>query len=341
MPEKWHEPATLNRHTETLELLICVYWWNNACGCSKCRQERKGISIMNALRERNHEWAVILAGGDGTRLRELSYKFSGDRRPKQFCEFFGGKSLLAHTRDRLQPLFIDENTFFVLTHAHRMYYQRELVNVPPSQTLVQPSSRGTAPAIALAVLEIMGRDPDCTIALFPSDHHYRENSLFQATIDRALQLAKLCGDSVLIVGAPAISPEVEYGWIQPCPIVLEPPLNELQYVSRFWEKPNLAEARALQKSGGLWNTFIMIGSGEAFLGLLAATVPHLLSAMGDWFSTPDLAGIYREIEPIDFSKAVLSASPERLLVLRDEHSGWTDLGSPQRVKDVLHVVSAF
>ena len=87
--------------------------------------------------------------------------------------------------------------------------------------------------------------------------------------------------------------------------------------------------------------FVMIGSGEAFLSLLAATVPHLLAAFGDWFSTPDLARIYREIEPIDFSKAVLSASPERLLVLRDEHSGWTDLGSPQRVKNVIYVVSAF
>jgi mannose-1-phosphate guanylyltransferase len=57
---------------------------------------------VNSLREPIHEWAVILAGGDGMRLRELSYKVSGDRRPKQFCEFFGGKSLLAHTRDRLE-----------------------------------------------------------------------------------------------------------------------------------------------------------------------------------------------------------------------------------------------
>jgi len=95
----------------------------------------------------------------------------------------------------------------------------------------------------------MGRDPDCTIALFPSDHHYRENSIFQATIDRALQLAKFCGDWVLIIGAPATYPEVEYGWIQPRPIVLQSRLNALHYVSRFWEKPNLEEARASQKIG--------------------------------------------------------------------------------------------
>jgi mannose-1-phosphate guanylyltransferase len=118
-------------------------------------------------------------------------------------------------------------------------------------------------------------------------------------------------------------------------------LNGLQYVSRFWEKPNLVEARALQKSGYLWNTFVMIGSGDAFLGLLGATVPHLLAAMGDWFSAPDLDRIYREIEPIDFSKEVLSAAPERLLVLCDGPSGWTDFGSPQRAMDVLLDVPPF
>jgi hypothetical protein len=80
-------------------------------------KKREWSHIMNGWREAMHEWAVILAGGDGTRLRELSYKVSGDYRPKQFCEFFGGKSLLAHTRDRLQPRFRDENTFFVLNHA--------------------------------------------------------------------------------------------------------------------------------------------------------------------------------------------------------------------------------
>ena len=83
----------------------------------------------------------------------------------------------------------------------------------------------------------------------------------------------------------------------------------------------------------------MVGSGDAFLGLLGATVPHLLAAIGKWFSAPDLNQIYREIEPIDFSKDVLSAAPERLLVLRDGPSGWTDFGSPERALDVLQDLS--
>jgi hypothetical protein len=96
----------------------------------------------------------------------------------------------------------------------------------------------------------------------------------------------------------------------------------------------------LQKSGCLWNTFVTIGSGGAFLELLAATVPDLLDAISNGLSATALDRIYPEIEPIDFSKDVLSLVPERLLVLRDGPSGWTDFGSPQRAMDVLHALAA-
>src|SRR5258706_4150254 len=96
----------------------------------KSRSRRERSHSANGWREAKHEWAVILAGGDGTRLRELSYEVSGDRRPKQFCEFFGGKTLLAHTRDRLRPLFLHKHTFLVPNKAHRRYYRTELSDVP-------------------------------------------------------------------------------------------------------------------------------------------------------------------------------------------------------------------
>jgi len=164
--------------------------------------------IVKAWREPMHEWAVILAGGEGKRLQELSHKISGDRRPKQFCEFFGGKSLLAHTRERLAPLFLEENTVFVLNRAHEIHYSRELSDVAASRKLIQPSNRGTAPAIALSVLEILKRDPGATVAFFPSDHHYTDPSIFRRTVNCALASARNHEDRVLIVGAPATYPEV-------------------------------------------------------------------------------------------------------------------------------------
>lgn len=296
--------------------------------------------IMNRWREPIHEWAVILAGGDGTRLRELTYEVSGDRRPKQFCAFFGGKSLLAHTRDRLRPLFLEDNTFFVLNRAHRKHYRTDLSSVQSRRKLIQPSNRGTAPAIVLAVLKILRLDPDATIAIFPSDHHYNENRFFQSTVDRGLRLAKIYPDRILIVGAPPTYPEVEYGWIQPGAHVVDSPPNSLQYVLSFWEKPSLADAGALQKSGCLWNTFVTIGSGDAFLDLLVATVPNVVALIRKALSESILDRIYSEIQSADFSKHVLSLLPERLLVLCDGPSGWTDFGSPQRAMNVLHALAA-
>jgi mannose-1-phosphate guanylyltransferase len=296
--------------------------------------------VMNRWREPVHEWAVILAGGDGTRLRELTCEVSGDHRPKQFCAFFGGKSLLAHTRDRLKPLFLEDNTVFVLNREHRTHYRTDLSSVQSRRKLVQPSNRGTAPAIVLAVLKILRFDPKATSAIFPSDHHYNEDRVFRSTVDRGLRLAKIYRDQILIIGAPPTYPEVEYGWIQPGARVVDSPLTPLHYVLRFWEKPNLADAGALQKSGCLWNTFVTIGSGKAFLDLLVAGVPHVVASIQKALPESTLDCVYPEIQPADFSRHVLSLLPERLLVLCDGPSGWTDFGSPQRAMNVLHAMAA-
>src|SRR6266545_3830184 len=93
-----------------------------------------------AERDRSDAWAVLLAGGDGTRLQSLTFKVAGDSRPKQFCRIFGSRSLLAHTRERLRPIFREDRTMFVVTRAHEAFYKRN------SPTLTPPKSwrnRGT------------------------------------------------------------------------------------------------------------------------------------------------------------------------------------------------------
>jgi mannose-1-phosphate guanylyltransferase len=141
--------------------------------------------------------------------------------------------------------------------------------------------------------------------------------------------------NVLIVGAEARYPEVEYGWIQPGRTLVDALANPLLRVSRFFEKPTARRAEALHRRGCLWNTFVTIGLAAAFLELLQATVPHLTRSLGVRSAYSRLDQIYDSIEPIDFSKAVLARMPGRLVVMRDAASGWTDLGSPSRVIDVL------
>jgi mannose-1-phosphate guanylyltransferase len=192
----------------------------------------------------HHRWAVVLAGGDGTRLQELTYRIAGDARPKQFCHFFGGKSLLGHTRERIGPLFDDERTLFVLSRAHETYYRPELAEVPARNTVIQSANRGTATALALCLHVIAQQDEDALVSFFPSDHYYSNSSAFHESIESGLRLIKEYPDCILVVGAEARYPEVEYGWIQPGRTLVDSLANPLLRVSRFWEKPALKRAEA-------------------------------------------------------------------------------------------------
>ena len=91
--------------------------------------------------------AVVLAGGDGTRLRSLTWQLAGDDRPKQFCHLLGAETLLAATRRRARRLVAPGSLFTVVTRKHERYYRPELADAAPGTVLVQPESRGTAPAI--------------------------------------------------------------------------------------------------------------------------------------------------------------------------------------------------
>src|SRR5436190_9072696 len=93
-------------------------------------------------------WAVILAGGNGSRLQSLTRVLTGDDRPKQFCPLLGDKTLLAQTRARVALNVPINQTLCVVTRDHERYYRRELADMRLRQLIEQPGNRGTAAAIA-------------------------------------------------------------------------------------------------------------------------------------------------------------------------------------------------
>jgi mannose-1-phosphate guanylyltransferase len=278
---------------------------------------------------------VLLAGGDGTRLQSLTRQIEGDSRPKQFCRIFGGKSLLGQTLERVDPLFRADRTMFVVTKAHEAFYRDDLRRTDDSRVLAQDQNRGTAVAIAAALLRIVHRDADAIVAFFPCDHYYSDDDAFASTVRTALTAAGEYPASLILVGAEAHYPEVEYGWIEPGLELRGPPPAALSRVSRFWEKPSLPKARELLRRGCLWNTFVTIGRADAFLELLCAGIPDVVFRLAGAVTDSDLDGAYREVRAVDFSRDVLAPQPQRLLVLRDAASGWTDLGNPARVFNTL------
>jgi hypothetical protein len=105
----------------------------------------------NAISSAVHLWAVLLAGGDGVRLRDLTRRIAGDSRPKQFCRIIGEQSLFRETRTRLDPLFIRDRQIFVFSRAHERYYGDDLTGAGDCCVIEQPLNRGTGIATFVTV----------------------------------------------------------------------------------------------------------------------------------------------------------------------------------------------
>jgi mannose-1-phosphate guanylyltransferase len=289
---------------------------------------------------RENEWAVILAGGDGTRLKSLTRKIAGDERPKQFCSVLGRGTLLEETRRRTALEFSPQCTLFVLSRRHEPYYSALLRDQPPSNLVIQPRNRGTAPAILYSLMRIAAIDPKALVACFPSDHYISDNEKFMAYIRAGLDTARQRTDLVILLGLEPESPEVEYGWIEPAARI--PEEARVFGVRRFWEKPNQRLAQGLQLRGCLWNSFVMVATAQALLEIIESAIPGLyrsFAGLSPVFGTRDEAEaigiLYERIGEINFSHQVLSLRPKTLAVLKVKGVRWSDLGEPKRVIESL------
>ena len=293
---------------------------------------------MQQLRKSNqgNEWAVILAGGDGTRLKSLTRRIAGDERPKQFCPVLGGATLLEETQRRSALELARERTLYVVNSMHEPYYAPLLDQERASSLVIQPRNAGTAPAILYSLLRIAAVDPNAVVAMFPSDHYISDNRAFMAHIRSALDTARQRPDLIILLGVEPETPEVEYGWIEPNGSLKGH--AQVYGVRRFWEKPNQMLAQVLQLRGCLWNSFVMVGSARALLEIIESSIPDLyraFSCMTSLFGTRAelraIDNLYQRLEDINFSHRVLALRPERLAVLKVTGVRWNDLGEPKRV----------
>lgn len=288
---------------------------------------------------RRRRWGVILAGGDGTRLRSLTRAIAGDDRPKQFCPVLGGETLLEQTRRRVALGISPDRMSVVVTRRHARFYGPLLADLWAPHVVVQPDNRGTAPAILLALLRVAAVAPGSLVAVFPSDHYVSSDAVFMAQVEQAFAAADACPERVVLLGVAPDRPETEYGWIEPEGRLHTAGSIPVHGVRRFWEKPAPSLAAALLERGCLWNSFVMVGRLEAFLDLLGATLPGLTAAfapveqeLGGAEEGDALARVYVGLESADFSRAVLARQPGRLAVMPVRGVLWSDLGDPARVR---------
>jgi mannose-1-phosphate guanylyltransferase len=196
-------------------------------------------------------------------------------------------------------------------------------------------NRGTGIAIILALVHILKHDPNAVVGFFPCDHYYSCDDSFRSTVRLAVESVHQYPDPLILIGAEAEYPEVEYGWIESKGDVIHFEGRQLSGVNRFWEKPPLATARALLARGCLWNTFVTLGQAATFLEMFCSHFPQAVRSVTRAIADRSLDAAYPHLPTVDFSRDVLSHETRRLRVLRDRTSGWVDLGSPARVFETL------
>jgi mannose-1-phosphate guanylyltransferase len=291
---------------------------------------------------------IILAGGEGLRVRALTRALAGDDRPKQFCHLVGGETLLDQTRRRAARLVAPASTVVVVTRAHERFYGPALAGVPARSILVQPENRGTAPAILAALLRLRALTPPGPVVMLPSDHYVSDDAAFMARVEAACDGVRACPDRVVLLGVVPDRPETEYGWIEPGQLLAARSPWALFGVKRFWEKPGPLAAERLAAWGALWNSFVIVAQPATLERTIREAVPTLDAAFDgdrDWAGPPwaverALRDAYAAVPGVDLSTQVLERRPDVLAVLPVSGVAWNDLGAPARVLATRRQLSA-
>jgi len=282
-------------------------------------------------------WAVVLAGGEGSRLRKLTTTQEGLVVPKQYCSLRGSACLLQDALTRAGTVAMSSHICTVVAAQHRRWWTSAVASLNEANVFVQPQNQGTAYGILLALLRLEMRNPSATVILLPADHYFRDEEAITRVLRVAGNLASANPRATYLMGAEPESPDPELGYVLPKERILDRPAA----IVGFTEKPKPDYARELLSLGALWNLFILVGSIGTLLELFEEDYPNAVSEMREALKC-EAAGdresvdkLYKGIAPLDFSRDILEVQATRLQVIRVPNCGWTDLGTPQRVEATI------
>lgn len=304
----------------------------------------QGEKALNKRVETNpkHTWSIILAGGNGDRIVELTHKWMGRPVPKQYCAFVGTRSMLEHTVLRADRLTQREHQLTIVARAHQSDAQRQLADRWPRGIIVQPANRDTLPGIFLPLTHVYVRDSKATVMIFPSDHFIHPENDFFRVMERALRAAEELPDMIVLVGAPAHSLELDYGWICPGDRIWNAGNHSVRAVTSFLEKPSISHASEAMTCGGLWNTMIMVAKVETLWQLGWSCCPEVMkhferlaAAIGTSWEEGTLEAIYEVMPSRNFSSGLLTPAAGRTGVIPMEGIMWSDWGRKERIVETL------
>jgi mannose-1-phosphate guanylyltransferase len=276
-------------------------------------------------------WAIVLAAGEGARVRALTTDDNGDGIPKQYWAPLGTRPMLQWALERAGRIVSQDRVVTIVAAQHRSWWQDSLRGQPTENVVVQPMDRGTGVGVLLPLLSVYLRDRRAIVALIPSDHFIEEEGLLRESFRRAFSLIE-AGRRILLLGVTPDRMDSEYGWV----LAGEPGPDGTSRVVSFHEKPGPALARILYRRRAVWSSFMLAARAETLLSIYEQAAPRLLTRVARTVKErgwgPDaLEPLYESIPTLDFSRDLLRTAPHRLRLIVVPPCGWTDLGTPARI----------
>jgi len=300
---------------------------------------------MLAPKEDRRLWSVILAGGEGQRMRPLIQRWLGRHRPKQYCTFVGTRSMFQHTLDRADMLTPPGRRVSVVARSHRAEVFHQIGCRQSGKILLQPLNRDTAAGIFLALTHVRSQDPQAIVAVFPSDHFIFPDHCFINTVRSVVHAVDTWRDRIILLGAAPDRPEPDYGWIQPGAELGWTNVCPVRAVQSFVEKPCASRARQAMADGALWNTLVFVARVETLWNLGWRCFPPLIymfeklkAAMGRGLEEQVLDEIYRSMPAHSFSSQLLARVTDQVALMELRDVVWCDWGRPERIADALRAL---
>jgi len=319
-------------------------------GCAEASLAPAG----NESFSRPRRCGIVLAAGDGVRLRPLVERLRGKALPKQYVSFVGTRSMLEHTFSRVERLIPANRLFTVVARDHLRHGEarRQLKSRPKGRVVIQPLNRDTLPGLLLPLLHLRRLYPDSMVAVFPADHYVREEDRFMRFVSLAFDGVERHPERVALLGIEPDGPESEYGYVLPGGGNQPIHSGEMAQVYRFVEKPDAKRAEELIHLGALWSTSVLVFHTAAFLALVERKLTGILSdflrieeALGMPEENRVIEEAYRRMMPLnlsrDFLEILASDEPSSLSVLAARGVTWSDWGSERRIFEAARPAAAW